>query len=108
MYRYVTFFSIGKGSETLSIDYFADNVGDLVVWESQEAYNSARCTEPDPIDGGEFSYGLATGVARAPSRVVDGRIVSYLAPDPLVDVLRVLNSVVRAMRGCEWPEWPEE
>ena len=107
MYTYVTFFSVGEDSEALIIDKFLDNIGDLVVWESKDAYFAARCTEPDPIDGGVYSYGMAAATAQAPDDIIKGRIVSYLAPSSLVDLLRVLHSVVHAMRSAEWPEWSE-
>ena len=108
MFTYVTFFSVGKDSETLIIDQFLEHVGDLVVWGSQEEYFAARQVEPEPIDGGVFSYGLATGTAAAPDAIIENRIVSFSASQSLVDLLQVLHSVVRAMRSAEWPEWLEE
>ena len=108
MYTYITFFSVGKDSEALIIDHFLDNIGDLFVWESNDAYFAARYTEPDIIDGGVYSYFLATAKAGAPTNIIENRIVSYLAPKPLEDLLRVLHSVVEAMRSAEWPEWPDE
>ena len=107
MYTYITFFSVGKDSEGLVIDHFLDNMGDLVVWESRDAYFAARYTEPDMIDGGVYSYLLATAVAGAPTAIIENRIVSYLAPKPLEDLLRVLHSVVQAMRSAEWPAWSD-
>ena len=90
------------------IDHFLDHMGDVVTWSSQEEYFAARHTEPAPIDGGVYSYGIAAGTAAAPDALIENRIVSFFAPQSLVDLLRVLHSVVRAMRSADWPEWAEE
>lgn len=108
MYTYITFFNLGEDSEALLLDHFPDNMGDLIVWESREAYFAARATEPDPIDGGVYSYWLAAATSMAPNDMIRDRIVSYLAPESLVGLLGILHSTVRAMRTAEWPEWPED
>ena len=107
MYMYVTFFSVGKGSETLSIDQFPDNMGESVRWTSSEEYFAARI-DYAPIDGGVFTYGLALATSAAPDAITENRIVSYLPTTSFLDLLGVLNSVVRAMRSADWPEWEEE
>ncbi len=107
MYIYVTLFSVGKNSEALIIDSFGDDVGELVVWESKEQYFSARQDEPEVIDGGIFAYGLAAGTSHFPDAIYGDRIVSFFAPSSLVELLRVLNSLVHAMRSADWPNWPE-
>ena len=106
MYVYVTFFDVGKGSETLTIDHF-ERTEEIITWESKEQYFAERKGDPNPIDGGVYSYGLATGTSGAPDSLIAGRIVSYLAPSSLLALLNVLDSVVHALRSADWPEWPE-
>ena len=101
---YITLFSVGKGTETLSIDRF-ERTDDLIVWESADEYSDALVDKGTVIDGGIFSYGLVAGVAAAPDVLIEGRIVSFLAPPHVHSIIEVLDSVVRAMRSAEWPEW---
>ena len=105
---YVTFFSDGPGSEALLIDQLRDNLDSWVVWESKNEYWDAQLSMPTSIDGGVYSYGLAAAAAAAaaPDDIFENRIVSYRAPQSLVDLLKQLDSVMRAMRNADWPEWP--
>ena len=106
MPTYVTLFSVGKGSEALVIDQLAKS-NELIVWSSKEEYFAAREADPEPIDGGEFSYGLAAGKSNAPDSLISNSIVSFLAPESLLARLADLHAAVRALRGADWPEWPE-
>ena len=104
--NYITLFNVGKYSETLLIDRF-ERTEDLIVWESEEQYFGARKDDPQPIDGGVFTYGLVTGVAGAPDNLITNQIVSFLAPTYVHGLVDVLNSLVQAMRSAEWPDWSE-
>ena len=103
---YITFFDVGKDSEALIIDNF-ERTEEIVMWNSKEDYFQSRKTDPKPIDGGIYSYGLAAAVSIAPDAVISERIVSYRAPDSLLSLLNRLDSLVRDLRNAEWPEWPE-
>ena len=104
MATYVTFFSVGKDSETLIIDELM-RVDEIIIWESKDQYFSARQTEPRPIDGGVFTYGLAAGTSGFPDLTWGSQIVSYLAPPSLLELLNQLDSLVHSMRQADWPEW---
>ena len=102
---YITFFDVGNDSETLIIDSF-ERTEKLIKWETREDYFRSRMTEPKPIGGGVYSYGLVAAVSIAPDTVISERIVSYRAPDSLLSLVKKLDSIVRDLRGAEWPEWP--
>ena len=102
---YTTFFDVGGHSQTLSIDYFT-RTEEIIVWKSKEQYFAERCGDPKPIDGGVYTYGLGAAVSSAPDSLFSNQIVSYRAPDSLLALLEVLDSVVGALRRAEWPEWP--
>ena len=104
--NYITLFNAGKGSEALCIDRF-ERTEEFIVWESKEQYFDARKDNHRVIDGGIFSYGLVAGVAAAPDDLITNQIVSFLAPSSVHAILDVLDSVVRAMKSAEWPEWPD-
>lgn len=103
---YFTFFDVGSGSETLIIDSF-ERTEEIIRWDSREDYFQASRTEPKPIDGGVYSYGLAAAVSMAPETIIPERIVSYRAPVSSLFLLNELDSLVRDLSGAEWPEWPE-
>lgn len=105
--NYITLFTVGEGSEALVIDRF-ERTEELIVWESREQYFDSRKYEPEMIDGGVFTYGLVAGTAAAPDALIANQIVSFLAPPSVHALLDVLDSVVRAMRSAEWPEWPDQ
>lgn len=108
MYLYVTLFSVGKGTEALLVDSFTDQWGDFVEWDSREQYFSARGDEPEVIDGGVYAYWLVAATWQLPESIHKNRIVSFSAAGSVLGLLRVLHSVVRAMRAADWPEYPEE
>ena len=102
---YITLFSVGQGSEALSIDRI-ERTDDFIVWDSRDEYFDALVDDKQVIDGGIFSYGLIAGVAAAPDDIIEGRIVSFLAPPHVHAFIEVLDSLVRGMRQADWPEWP--
>ena len=108
MQVYVTFFSVGTNSEALIIDHFQTITEEIVVWESKEQYFAERSDSFDIIDGGMHVYYLAAGVSAIPDALLSNQIVSYRAPSALLGLLKVLDSVVQALRVSGWPEWPEE
>lgn len=102
---YITMFSVGEGSEALIIDHLdVEESKELIVWDSPAQYHSARKWEPENIDGGIYSYGLLAGTAALPDDLINNQIVSFLAPSSAHAILKVLNSVVEAMRSVEWPD----
>ena len=103
---YVTFFNVGKHSETLIVDQFSQT-DEIIVWDTKELYLAARETEHNPIDGGVYTYGLAAAVSTAPDALISNRIVSCRAPDSLLSLLADLNVTVEALRNADWPEWPK-
>ena len=95
MALYVTFFSVGKGTESLCIDDF-ERSEELIIWESHEQYSSSGGDFSETvIDGGVFSYGIATGVAGVPDALIENRIVSFRAAPSLLFHLRRLDMIVR-------------
>ena len=103
---YNTFFDVGKDSEALSLDRFT-RTEDIIVWESKEQYFEARLAEPKVIDGGIYTYELVAALSMVPDSLISTQIVSFQAPDSLLAMLEELDSVVHALRGADWPEWPE-
>ena len=106
MGAYITFFKADGGSEALVVDEFT-RVEAIIVWESKKKYFAARQAEPKPIDGGVYTYGLIAGASMAPDSLISDQIVSYKAPDSLLDLLGQLDSVVHALRKADWPNWPD-
>ena len=106
MAAYITFFNVGRGSETLNVDQFT-RTEEIIVWESKEQYFAAREADTKPVDGGIYTYGLVAGTSMAPDSLISNQIVSYMAPNSLLNLLEQLDSVVRSFRKADWPDWPE-
>ena len=106
MVAYVTLFDVGTGTETLIIDQFA-RTDQMITWESKEQYFAARLTEPRPIDGGIYAYGIGAATSMAPDSIISNHIVSCLASQCLLAKLDALHAAVLGLRGADWPEWPE-
>ena len=106
MATYVTFFNVGEDSEALVIDQLSVS-DEFIIWDTKDEYFETRESEPEPIDGGVFTYGLAAGVSLAPDALLSSKIVSFRPDAALLDSLNALNSRIMALRTMDWPEWPE-
>ena len=106
MTAYVTFFNVGKDSESLVIDQLS-KTDEFIIWDTKNEYFDARESDPEPIDGGVFTYGLAAGVSLAPDALLSSKIVSFRPDAALLNSLNALDSIVMALRTMDWPEWPE-